>query len=128
MSNEIAAANTWPARPLHELAPFANAASSGIDKRQEVSASEDVKASADQRPDTGASRQELQETIDRLNEQLRKSNYNLSFSMHQASRHVVVKVRDTQSGEVIRQIPSETVLRFAEQMHDLKGLLKDEKI
>jgi len=39
----------------------------------------------------------------------------------------VVKVR-TASGEVIRQIPDETVLRLAENMQDLKGLLQDEKI
>ena len=56
---------------------------------------------------------------------VKKNNYSLSFSVDEASRHVVVRIRDANSGEVVRQIPNETVLRLSE---NLKGLLQDEKI
>jgi flagellar protein FlaG len=73
-------------------------------------------------------RQELTEAIQRLNEQVRKSNYNLNFSVDDSTNMVVVQVRNAQSGDVIRQIPSETVLRVAHNMEAVKGLLSDEAV
>jgi len=39
---------------------------------------------------------------------------------------VVVQVKNVQSGEVIRQIPNETVLRVAHDLEAVKGLLRDQ--
>jgi len=71
------------------------------------------------------SREELQQAIERLNEQVKKNSYNLNFSVDEGSDYVVVKIRDANNGEVVRQIPNETVLRLSEHF---KGLLQDEKI
>jgi flagellar protein FlaG len=40
----------------------------------------------------------------------------------------VVTVKSAESGEVIRQIPSETALKVAHNLADIKGLLEDKKI
>jgi flagellar protein FlaG len=46
---------------------------------------------------------------------------NLQFSIHEASGHVIVKVIDTETDEVIRQIPSEAILALAENAERLYG-------
>ena len=83
---------------------------------------------AAQRIDSEAARRDLQQAMEHLNEQAQKNNYNLNFSFDQASQQVVVKVRDSSSGEIIRQIPDDTVLHLAQHLEDLKGLLHDKKI
>ena len=128
MSNDITSARPLPVQATQELAvprPV-KAAAPGTPEPQAPGKTE-AGASQAQRPDPEASRRELRQAVERLNEQVKKNSYNLNFSVDEASRHLVVRVR-TASGEVIRQIPDETVLRLAENMQDLKGLLQDEKI
>ncbi|MFC5696473.1 flagellar protein FlaG [Pseudomonas sp. GCM10022186] len=48
---------------------------------------------------------------------------NLSFALDESSGRVVVKVTDAESGELIRQIPSEEVLRLAESLSEARSLL-----
>lgn len=48
---------------------------------------------------------------------------NLSFALDESSGRVVVKVTDAESGELIRQIPSEDVLRLAESLAEARSLL-----
>jgi flagellar protein FlaG len=48
---------------------------------------------------------------------------NLEFSIDEASGQVVVKVIASESGEVVRQIPNEEVLRLANSLNDASSLL-----
>ncbi len=48
---------------------------------------------------------------------------NLSFNLDDSSGRVVVKVTDSLSGEVIRQIPSEEALKLAESLDEARSLL-----
>ncbi|MBM7059568.1 flagellar protein FlaG [Pseudomonas sp. UL073] len=48
---------------------------------------------------------------------------NLNFSIDDASGEVVIKVMDRDSGEMVRQIPSEDALRLAEQLEELRSLM-----
>ena len=36
----------------------------------------------------------------------------------------VVKIADKNSGEIVREIPSEALLKFAQHLKELKGLLR----
>lgn len=47
----------------------------------------------------------------------------LAFSLDDSSGKVVVKVTDSASGEVIRQMPSEEALRLAESLEEVRSLL-----
>ncbi|WP_218355169.1 flagellar protein FlaG [Alteromonas lipotrueiana] len=58
----------------------------------------------------------LQEVEDFLQVQ----NRNLAFSVDDETKRAVVTVTDSQSGDVIRQIPSEEVLQLAERIKDLQ--------
>ena len=127
MSNDITAASPRPAPQAQELAQPRTVKADPAQNLQAVKATSKPDESA-KRVDPETTRRELEKAVERLNEQIKKSSYNLNFSFDQASNHVVVKVRSASSGEVIRQIPNDTVLKLAEHLEDIKGLLQDEKI
>ena len=68
----------------------------------------------------------VKEAIERLNEQMRKTGRNLNFSMDQQLDRMVITVKNSETGEVIRQIPDEAVVKAAHQIEALKGLLHNE--
>jgi flagellar protein FlaG len=68
-------------------------------------------------------RQQLQQAIEQLNEDMRKSNQELRFSMDKVLDVPVVTVRNSVTGDVVRQIPNEVTIRVAHNVDKLKGLL-----
>ena len=62
-----------------------------------------------------------------MREFVQASQRNLDFSIDDSTGKVVVKVIATDSGEVIRQIPSETALKLAQNLSDAGSLLFDSK-
>lgn len=75
--------------------------------------------------DAEAMRKNLQAAIEQLNKQLADSGRNLGFSMDDVLNRPVVKVTNTQTGELVRQIPSDAVIKVAHTLEELKGLLYD---
>jgi flagellar protein FlaG len=63
-----------------------------------------------------------------LNERMRSSQKDLSFSVDKVAKRFVVTVKDQQSGEVVRNIPGESVLRVAHSIEALKGVLFEENL
>lgn len=51
----------------------------------------------------------------------------LQFSIDKGSGKTVVKVMDTGTHKVVRQIPSEEILAMAQQLDKLQGLLVKDK-
>ena len=56
-----------------------------------------------------------------MGEFLQTLNRHLSFSVDDKSERTIVSVVDQSSGDVIRQIPSEEILRIAEKIKDLQN-------
>lgn len=52
---------------------------------------------------------------------------NLEFSIDETSGQVVVKVIASESGEVVRQIPSAEAMKLAESLHNASNVLFDAK-
>ena len=67
----------------------------------------------------------LREAIDHLNKQIASSGRKLGFAMDDVLNYPVVTVSNASTGEVVRQIPSEAVIRVAHTLDELKGLLYD---
>jgi flagellar protein FlaG len=65
----------------------------------------------------------VSEAVERLNEQMRRSARGLNFSIDKVADRTVITVKDTHSGEVVRQIPDEALLRVAHNIEEIKGLL-----
>ncbi len=65
----------------------------------------------------------LKEIVDRLNQQMKDGNRDLGFSVDGRINTFIVTVKNTNTGEVIRQIPSEVVVNMAHSIEDLKGVI-----
>jgi flagellar protein FlaG len=99
-----------------ELSPQQQAAVAAISEKPKLSI------------DLAAMQKRLDQAIEHLNEQLQNSQTNLGFSIDSETDIVVVKVTNKETGELVRQIPAEAVVRLAGKMEDLKGLLLDENL
>ncbi|MDO8314869.1 MAG: flagellar protein FlaG [Rugosibacter sp.] len=67
---------------------------------------------------------QLEEAVTHINQVLQQTNRNLEFSVDDTTKRVVVKVVDTQTGELIRQMPSEETLAISRAIGTIqKGLL-----
>lgn len=69
----------------------------------------------------------LEKAVTDIREFVQSTQRNLDFSIDDSTGIVVVKVVATESGEVIRQIPSETALKLAQNLSDASSLLFDTK-
>jgi flagellar protein FlaG len=73
--------------------------------------------------DTEQKRQELSEAIQHLNEVMRDGGRNINFSIDNALETPIVLIKNAQTGEVVRQIPNEVIVRMAHSIEDFKGML-----
>ncbi|MGE8321465.1 MAG: flagellar protein FlaG [Pseudomonas sp.] len=70
----------------------------------------------------------VKSAVSEIEKFLKASQRNLEFSMDEESGKVVVKVIASDSGELIRQLPSEEALRIAHSLSDVKSVLFDAKV
>jgi flagellar protein FlaG len=73
-------------------------------------------------------RQNLQEAVSMLNQQMASTNRGLGFRIDEAVGGPVVTVRSAETGEVVRQIPNEVVVRVAHNIEKVKGLLLNARV
>ncbi len=77
--------------------------------------------------DASEIRQNVQEAVSILNQQLTSTQRGLGFHIDDAVGGPVVTVRSADTGEVIRQIPNEVVVRVAHSIEKMKGLIFNSK-
>ena len=73
--------------------------------------------------DAAEVRQSVIDAVKLLNEQINANNRGLGFHVDEAVGGPVVTVRSTETGEVVRQIPNETIVNIAHNFDRMKGLL-----
>jgi flagellar protein FlaG len=66
---------------------------------------------------------DVKQAVQELNAGFRSLNYHLQFSLDEKTDSVVVKLIDSDSGEVVRQIPPEEILRLRAYYKEQQGLL-----
>lgn len=71
--------------------------------------------------------EKLEAAIDRINEMMRDNQRSLNFSVDKGSEKVVVQVRDSETDQVVRQIPNEEALKFADSLDRMMGLIFNEE-
>ena len=132
MSNEISRVTQPPPRPAPEalaparpVAPPKEAVAAAAPAPAKAAPKQEVPSQAERRAEAEAQRRELKQAIERMNQQAIKDGRKLNFAMDEVTDQMVITVRKAESGEVIRQIPSEAVLRVAHNMEQLKGLVHD---
>jgi len=73
------------------------------------------------------SREDLEKAVGEIRDFVQSSQRQLDFSIDDSTGQVVVKVIATQSGQVIRQLPSELALKLAQSLSEASSLLFDGK-
>jgi flagellar protein FlaG len=79
-----------------------------------------ISAEKDKQSIDNVSAEQVGFAVSKLSEFVQISNRQLNFSVDEGSNKLVVKVTDVESGEVIRQIPSEEVLKLSERLQEMQ--------
>jgi len=104
--------------------PAVKPAGSAADKAAEtprVDGVQSVAASKD------SDSEKLKMAVQEIEKFVQSIKRNLEFSIDEVSGKVVVKVIASESGEVVRQIPSEEALKLADSLHTASNVLFDAK-
>lgn len=78
---------------------------------------QDEKRKTEAKPDA----EMVKKAVDQGNTLLQAVRRNLQFKVDDATKETVIKIVDSDSGEVVRQIPSEEMLAFVKRMQQLEG-------
>lgn len=96
--------------------------------RQPVAGAAGTLTPAQQRPETqqatqAAVEQQVSQAVENINTVLQTRTPGLEFSVDRESDRTIVKVVDTKTQEVIRQMPSEEAIQIAKALDQLQSLL-----
>lgn len=69
------------------------------------------------------SAESVRQAVEQVNDALRRVSAGVEFSLDQGSGRVIVRVVDSETKEILRQIPSEQMLAISRAIDDLRGLL-----
>jgi len=79
-----------------------------------------AKQVAEQQPSV----EQLKNVVDNINKALKQSNKNLEFSVDESTEKPVFKLKDSETGDVIRQYPTEEMLAISRSIDQFQqGLL-----
>jgi flagellar protein FlaG len=70
---------------------------------------------------------ELEEAVKRLSEAIDQTPTATKITVDKELDRFIVQVTDKQTGEVVREIPGEAILKIARNIENLKGLLYDSR-
>ena len=114
LANNQPAAKSVPARAAPTIAPERLKNSANNVKLETVN-------------ELTAQHQDFKKAVSEINKALQKIPTTLAFQVDDSSNRFVVNVADISTGELIRQIPGDAVLRIARQLESLKGIIFDDK-
>ena len=107
---------------------------------REIKSSKEPRVQIDEVPDRDAADKQsslhsldeiandLREAITALNSALAKTPTKAIITRDEELNRFIVRIADEKSGEVVREIPSEAVLKFARNLQELKGLIFDKSL
>lgn len=72
-------------------------------------------------------RQRVKQAVEQVNKAVPSFSRNLQFSVDEDTNRNIVRVVDTSTGDVIRQIPSEEILEIAKALDKLQGMIIRQK-
>ena len=94
---------------------------------KESDSQEPRQAAASKAPEK-ATQKQVDEIVHNLNKSMQDLGTQVSFSVDSDTKHVVIKVIDAATKEVVRQIPPENMLRLSENIRELLGVMVDQSV
>lgn len=118
MNSEIGMVKGGPG-PAERTSPTANTARA--DPKQQ--AEERQKTPAEALAEAAKAKQVAEEVVTGLNELVQDLHRELQFSVDEESGETIIKVIDRETDEVVRQIPSEEVVRLRRRLQEAAGVI-----
>jgi len=78
-------------------------------------------------PAATPTREEVREAVKEIQRSVANNTTNLQFSVDEDTGRTIVSVIDTETRQVVRQIPSEEVMRMSRALDRMQGLLLNGK-
>lgn len=78
--------------------------------------------------DTAVSKKDLEKIIEGMNKLLEPSNTSLEFKLHDETHSYYAVLVDSNTKEIVREIPSKKLLDFYAAMEEFLGLMFDKKV
>ena len=120
---EVGSVKQLPSNVVTRL-PAAEVGRTAVAVKVDGRSLEDVRTSAQQEAEPNeASRSQVEGAVSAIQEFVQSVKRNLDFRVDDSSGRVVVKVTDRESGDVIRQMPTEEALKLAESLDEVRSLL-----
>lgn len=94
---------------------------SQVQTRQNVAAEEGKSLPPEAEKADKVSSEELQQAVTQLNDRIQQVQRDLLFSVDDSSGQTVVRVVNTETEEVVRQMPTEEALRISRNIKDQAG-------
>lgn len=100
------------------MADRSGATSVAAEKTEQPSSGNSVTPPALSIPKLGGQQSLDEASVQRMNESLQKSGSNILFEPDEDSGKMLFKMKDAETGETIRQIPNEVVLKISQAIGD----------
>lgn len=70
----------------------------------------------------------VKNAVSEVNDKIKQSKSEIQFEYHEKSNRVSIKIVDSDTKEVIKEIPPEDTIKMIEKMWEVAGLLVDQKL
>ncbi len=84
------------------------------------------KDSQSSRTEIPLTREHMENIADALNSAAKSVDKKISFSFHEKTQRMIMRIQDPQTSETIREIPPKEMIRLLEHMQELIGMFVDE--
>lgn len=114
-------------KKTQEIKPSPNEGQQSAKPTQELNSSKEIKQMEYRGENIPISDEQLVKAIERAIKAIQGPNTSLDFSVHQATKRIMVKVMDKETGAVIREVPPEKNLDLLAKLWEMAGILVDER-
>jgi flagellar protein FlaG len=132
-NRQAAPAPASPTPATSQMADKAAEASVGMQAARQAVAKQTAQqhqAKAQREPvfDAKEMQKRLEQAIAKLNDQMQQTQRRLGFSVDQETDRIMVRVMNKETGELVRELSPEAVVRMADAVGPIKGGLFDEQL
>ncbi len=110
--NEVARKNLTQLPQSNKISTINAERADNLEKRQGIASETPPSDPLSKMP-----KEKLDKTISQLNSSLQNIQRNLEFSVDEDIGRIIINVKDRETDEVVRQIPTEEVLELAKNLH-----------
>ncbi|MCP4567841.1 MAG: flagellar protein FlaG [FCB group bacterium] len=113
-------------KEINSTAPQEGSAADKVTRRQTTSEKMTTAETKEQSPpETTLDVDEMKKVVEYLKEFADWGNFNIGFDKEEDTNLIIVNIVDSDSGEIIKQIPPEEILRIRSQLREVAGLIFD---